>query len=240
MDLFVSSDRLEKVAAACGYTIVSVACQAEFGQTRERSMWGRKEDQSDGTDIHPTSSQDSPQPKQAPPEPAPAPPKPVAPKPAAANSNSSRIGHSIKFSGEIRSDENFLVDGSVEGSISVPKHSVVIGPKSTVQATIEAHSVLIRGQVKGKINASERVEIAQTGRFEGDLVTRRLEIHDGAVFVGTSAVHGNKEPTKAPAPQPAAQPEKKAEAAPMRPPAKPAAPTLTPMPASPQRPAAKP
>ena len=203
-------------------------------------MWGRKEDQSDGTDMHPTSSQDSPPPRPAPPEPAAAPSKPVAPKPAAANSNSSRIGHSIKFSGEIRSDENFLVDGSVEGSISAPKHSVVIGSKSTVQATIEAHSVLIRGQVKGKINASERVEIAKTGRFEGDLVTRRLEIHDGAVFIGTSAVHANKEAPKPPATQPAAQPEKKADAAPKHPPVKPAAPTPTPVPSSPQRPAAKP
>ena len=203
-------------------------------------MWGRKEDQPDGTDIHPASSQDSTLPRQAPPEPEAAPPKPVAPKPAAPISNSSRIGHSIKFSGEIHSDENFLVDGSVEGSISVPKHSVVIGSKSTVQATIEAHSVLIRGQVKGKINASERVEIAHTGRFEGDLVARRLEIHDGAVFVGTSAVHGPKQPPKPPASQPAAQPEKKAEAAPKPPPVKPAAPTLTPVPASPQRPTAKP
>ena len=203
-------------------------------------MWGRKEDQSDGTDIHPTSSQDGPQPGQAPPGPAAAPPKPVAPKPAAPVSSTSRIGHSIKFTGEIRSDENFLVDGSVEGSISVPKHSVVIGSKSHVQATIEARSVLIRGQVKGKITASERVEIAQTGRFEGDLVTRRLEIQDGAVFIGTSAVHGTKQDSKPPAAQPVAQPEKKAEAAPKRPPATPAAPTLTPVPASPQRPTAKP
>ena len=154
------------------------------------------------------------------------------------------MGQSVKFTGEIHSDEDFLVDGSVEGSISVPNHAVVIGPKSNVQANIEAKSILIHGQVKGKITASERVQLAKTGRFEGDLITRRLEIQDGAVFVGTSAVHEPKQEPLLPASQAAPAPEKKAEAAPKVPVAKPAAPNQAPdripAPAVPQRPIAKP
>ena len=146
------------------------------------------------------------------------------------------MGQSIKFTGEIHSGEDFLVDGSVEGSISVPKYSVVIGPKSNVHATIEAKSILIHGHVKGKLNASEKVEIAKTGRFEGNLITRRLEIRDGAVFVGTSEVHEPKQESLLPAPQDAPQPRQNADAAPRVPAAKPASPGRTPAPAIPKRP----
>ena len=189
-------------------------------------MWGRKEDQSNGAETLASASQASARPSGAPPRPAAAPPKPAAPAPAPPSAATSRIGQSINFKGEIHSEEDFSVDGSVDGSISVPKHAVVIGSESKVRATIEAHSVLIRGQVEGKINASEKVEIAKTGRLKGDLITRRLEIHDGAVFVGSSAVHQAKPASPAPAPPP----EKKAQAEP-KPPAPPAS-ALQPGPAS--------
>lgn len=206
-------------------------------------MWGRKEDQSNGAETLASASQASAGPSEAPPRPAVALPKPAAPAPATRSAGTSRIGKSIQFKGEIHSDEDFLVDGAVDGSISVPKHAVVIGSESQVHATIDAHSVLIRGQVEGKINASEKVEISKTGRFKGDLITRRLEIHDGAVFVGSSAVHQAK-----PAPPASArEPAKKAEAAPKpharpkpAPAARPAPPNPVPTPAISQQSLTKP
>lgn len=211
-------------------------------------MWGRKEDQSNGAETLASASQASARPSAAPPRPAAAPPEPAAPSPPPPIGGASRIGQSIDFKGEIHSEEDFSVDGAVDGSISVPKHAVVIGPESKVHATIEAHTVLIRGQVEGKINASEKVEIAKTGRFKGDLITRRLEIQDGAVFVGSSAVHQAKPAAPAPPPRAASQPDKRAEAEPKRPvpPARPAAavkpapPSTVPTPTIPQRPLTKP
>lgn len=196
-------------------------------------MWGRKEDQSNDAETLASATQASAGPSEALPRPQAAPSTPAAPAPPSAGT--SRIGRSINFKGEIHSDEDFLVDGLVEGSISVPKHAVVIGTESKVRATINAHSVLIRGQVEGKINATEKVEISKTGRFKGDLITCRLEIHDGAVFVGGSAVHQAK---------PAAAPERKPATA-SKPPAqsaKPASPALAlrPSPASEKSAAQKP
>ena len=183
-------------------------------------MWGRKEDESNGAETLASASQSSASPGGAPPEPVAAPLKPATPAPTPPRAGTSRIGQSMNFQGEIHSDEDFLIDGAVDGSISVPKHSVVIGSESKVHATIEAHSVLIHGQVEGKISATEKVEISKTGRFKGDLVARRLEIQDGAVFVGSSAVHQAKPASPAPPPQPERRAEKKAEAQP-KPPAPP-------------------
>ncbi len=183
-------------------------------------MWGRKEDESNGAETLASASQAGARPSGDPPRPVAAPPKPTAPAPAPASAGTSRIGQSMKFKGEIHSDEDFLIDGAVDGSISVPKHSVVIGSESKVHATIEAHSVLIHGQVEGKISATEKVEISTTGRFKGDLIARRLEIQDGAVFVGSSAVHQAKPASPVPPPQPEKRAEKKPEAQP-KPPAPP-------------------
>lgn len=174
-------------------------------------MWGRKEDQSHGAQTLASASPAGANPSEAPPRPSAAPPKPTAPAPATPSAGTSHIGQSINFKGEIHSEEDFSVDGSVDGSIFVPKHSLVIGSASKVRATIEAHSVLIRGQVEGKINASDKVEISNTGRFKGDLITRRLVIHDGAIFVGDSAVHQAKPASPAP------PSERKAEARPKPP-----------------------
>ncbi|MDE0261476.1 MAG: polymer-forming cytoskeletal protein [Bryobacterales bacterium] len=216
------------------------------------TMWGRKEDQSNGAETLASASQARARPSEAPPRPAPAPSKPAVPDPATPSARTSRIGQSINFKGEIHSDEDLLVDGAVDGSISIPKHTLVIGSESKVHATIEANSALIRGQVEGKINASERVEISKTGRFKGDLITRRFEIHDGAVFVGSSAVHQAKPASAAPPLQPeprapaapvsAASAKKKAEAEPIQAalPVKPAPPNPDPKPAVPQRSLTKP
>lgn len=203
-------------------------------------MWGRKEDQSNGPDTRLGAAQQNAPPREAPPRPVAAPPKPAEPKRSSDAAQSSCLGQSIRFTGEIHSDEDFVVDGSVEGSISVPKHSVVMGPRSSVHATVAAKTILIHGQVKGKLNASERVVLTKTGRFEGDLITRRLEMQDGAVFVGTSAIHEPKQEPLPPAPQAAPPPEKKAQAAPKVPAAKPAPPNRAPAPAIPQRPIVKP
>ena len=215
-------------------------------------MWGRKEDQSNGAEKPASASLARARPSEAPPRPAESPPKAAPPAPATPSAGTSRIGQSINFKGEIHSDEDLLVDGAVDGSISIPKHTLAIGSESKVHATIEANSVLIRGQVEGKINASERVEISKTGRFKGDLITRRFEIHDGAVFVGSSAVHQAKPASAVPPLQPeprapaasasASPPKKKAEAEPIRaaPPVKPAPPNPDPKPAVLQRSLTKP
>ncbi len=165
-------------------------------------MWGRKEDQGMGTGLAVAPDQLA----AAVPEPALAQRTATAPQIAPArrrDSAVSRIGESIKFKGEIQSDEDLFVDGTVEGSITVTKSMLVIGKTSRVNADIRANTLVIHGNVKGTVNAVKRVVIKETGRLEGDLVTDCLQIEDGAVFIGKSAVHIPKVPAGAPPKQPA-------------------------------------
>ena len=96
-----------------------------------------------------------------------------------------KIGKTLKLKGEMNGSEDVFVDGEVEGMIELPENALVIGPSGNVRAQVKARSVTIFGHLEGKVQAGERVEIRKTGSLEGDLVTRRIVIEDGAVFRGS-------------------------------------------------------
>ena len=96
-----------------------------------------------------------------------------------------RIGKTIKLKGELTGDEDVYVDGEVEGTIELPDNALVVGPTGKVRAQVIARSISILGHVEGKVNGGERIEIRKSGSLEGDLVTPRIVIEDGAVFRGS-------------------------------------------------------
>lgn len=202
-------------------------------------MWGRKDQEQMGGSA----------PDAAPgPTPNPAQPRPPAPNPAMAQqpptrvtdqprvAASSQIGKTVRYKGDIFCEEDLFVDGIIEGKVEIPKHMLVIGAKSQVNAKIHARSLVIHGVLKGEVKAEERIEIKKTGSFEGNLVTDRLVIEDGGVFRG----HSETRPPKAAAPAPAPAPAKAAAPAqqPSAPAPKPPAPAPAPAPRPPAQEAA--
>jgi cytoskeletal protein CcmA (bactofilin family) len=94
------------------------------------------------------------------------------------------IGKSLHVKGELSGSEDLVIDGQVEGRITLNGYHVTIGTTGRVAAEIVAKSVVVRGQVKGNITADERVEIAATGTMVGDLRAPRVVLVDGARFKG--------------------------------------------------------
>ncbi|MGD8375243.1 MAG: polymer-forming cytoskeletal protein [Acidobacteriota bacterium] len=94
------------------------------------------------------------------------------------------IGQSILVKGELSGSEDLTIDGQVEGKISLKDHNLIIGQHGKIRAELVARTVTIRGKVEGNIHASEKVEIQQGGRLEGDIVSPRIAIADGAHFRG--------------------------------------------------------
>lgn len=113
-----------------------------------------------------------------------------------AGSPRSRIGQSVAFKGEIHSEEDFFVDGVVEGMISIPKNLLVIGTNSTVKADVHAHSLLLSGRLIGQVAVVERIEIKKTGTLEGNLVTHRIVVEDGGIFRGSCDIKKPGEPAR--------------------------------------------
>ena len=85
--------------------------------------------------------------------------------------------------------EAVLVEGRVEGAIELGGHALTVGRSGKVAASIVARSVVVAGEVRGSITASERVVLEGECTVEGDIAASRLEITDGAEVRGEMAVH---------------------------------------------------
>jgi cytoskeletal protein CcmA (bactofilin family) len=95
-----------------------------------------------------------------------------------------RIGKSIIINGEVKGGEDLIVDGRVEGTVTLSESRLTIGPNAHVQADLSAKDVLILGHVQGNVVASGRVELRAGCQMEGDIRALRLAVEDNAVFRG--------------------------------------------------------
>ena len=95
-----------------------------------------------------------------------------------------RIGKSVVIRGEVKGSEDLIVDGRVEGTVTLTESRLTIGPSASVAADLTAKDVLIQGQVQGNIVASGRVELRAGCVVEGDVRALRLAVEDNAIFRG--------------------------------------------------------
>lgn len=121
-------------------------------------------------------------------------PAPAGQKPAP-EVKTAVIGPNIRIQGELSGDEDLVVEGRVEGKISVTK-GLRIGPQAQVNAEIKAHHVVIAGRVVGNVVAAERVEILPSGILDGNIRAPKIAIAEGAQFKG-SVDMGGKAPAEA-------------------------------------------
>jgi cytoskeletal protein CcmA (bactofilin family) len=97
------------------------------------------------------------------------------------------VGTSVKLKGNLKSDGDITVDGSVNGEIKT-KGTVNVGPNAHIIANVQAKNVNISGTVQGNVLASEKLSISESGRVFGDISANILSISAGAVFSGKSTM----------------------------------------------------
>ena len=100
------------------------------------------------------------------------------------------IGPSLIIRGEVSGAEPLLVEGRIEGPVNIPSGYVSVGREGVLTSTVTASEVVVRGAVLGDIHASDRVEICKGGSLTGNIVSRRVNIHDGAYITGSVATEG--------------------------------------------------
>ena len=119
------------------------------------------------------------------------------------------IGKSVVIKGELNGSEDLTVEGHVEGKIELRDHVLTIGPNGKIKAQVFAKAVIVLGEVNGNVTATEKVDIRDGGSVDGDIVSPRVAIAEGAHFRGSVDMQRKG---AAPAAQP--QPQAKAQAQP--------------------------
>jgi cytoskeletal protein CcmA (bactofilin family) len=118
---------------------------------------------------------------------APSIPSPQKETPKASDPHRADVGHigkSVQIKGELTGSEDLYLDGSIEGTIDLRDHSLIIGPNGKIKAGISARDLVVHGKVEGNVTATGRVELRKSCTLIGDVSTQRIVIEDGAFFKG--------------------------------------------------------
>jgi cytoskeletal protein CcmA (bactofilin family) len=120
------------------------------------------------------------------------------------------IGKSVVIKGELNGSEDLTIEGHVEGTIQLKDHVLTIGPNGKIKAQVFAKSVIVLGEVTGNVTASDKVDIRDNGSVDGDIISPRVAIAEGAHFRGSVDMQRKtaapaQASAKAAQPQPAAQ-----------------------------------
>jgi cytoskeletal protein CcmA (bactofilin family) len=93
------------------------------------------------------------------------------------------LGPTLRFRGELSAQEDLIIQGSVEGSITHTQ-SLTVGTDGTMKGDIRARVIVIDGKVEGDLYATESVNIRATAKVKGNVFAPRVGITEGAFFQG--------------------------------------------------------
>lgn len=104
------------------------------------------------------------------------------------------IGVTVKIKGDISSDENLVVEGQVEGTITLNGHELTVGQSGRINANVSAKTIRIDGQVNGDLVGKEKIIISKTGNVRGNLMAPTVILEEGGKFKGGIDMGGAVEP----------------------------------------------
>jgi len=89
------------------------------------------------------------------------------------------IDQETYLKGDLSFKGSFRIEGQFQGTINSDS-LLIIGEKGKVEADVKVGQIIINGEIKGNIQAVEKVEIHNRGRVFGSIVTPRLMVEEGA------------------------------------------------------------
>ena len=121
--------------------------------------------------------------------PAPAPPAPstrnVQQHSTEIERDKVNIGKSVVIKGELSGSEDLTIEGHVEGRIELRENVLTIGPNGKIRAEVFAKALIVLGEVVGNVTTTEKVDIRDNGSVDGDIISPRVAIAEGAHFRGS-------------------------------------------------------
>ena len=110
------------------------------------------------------------------------------------NGKHSRIESSTSIKGDIVSEGDFRIDGTLEGSIKT-NGKIVIGKEGLVNGGVSCNNADVEGKIKGNLFVSETLNLRSTCHIDGEVLIGKLIVESGANFNASCSM--NKEGKKA-------------------------------------------
>lgn len=103
-----------------------------------------------------------------------------------------QIGPSIHITGEVSAQEPLTIAGHVVGTIDLTGHPLTLTDSAQVKADIVADTIVVRGNVRGKLSAGARIVMNKTAIFSGNLSAPAVSVDDGAQLQGRLEIAGRR------------------------------------------------
>ena len=120
--------------------------------------------------------------------------RPTPTRAESAGTRKARIGAGLLLKGELYGEEDVIIEGRVEGKITLKQHSVIIEESGRIDADITANSICVAGECAAGVDAGRRESRRlrrsgkpgdATGGYEPHRLPRRRPeraVMDGDVF----------------------------------------------------------
>jgi len=100
-----------------------------------------------------------------------------------------------EFKGELTFKGSFRIEGTFKGTI-VSDSLLIIGERGKVEADIKVGQVIVNGEIRGTIEARDRVEVHNKGRVFGTILAPKLVVEEGAFLEANCQTTGRGTPVQ--------------------------------------------
>jgi cytoskeletal protein CcmA (bactofilin family) len=111
--------------------------------------------------------------------------------PSGASDRVSVLGPTLYFKGDLTAEEDLLIQGRVEGSITHTQR-LTVGAQGTVKANIRAQLIIVEGTVEGDLQAEKAIFIKESAKVIGNIYAPVVSILEGASFSGNIDMDGKR------------------------------------------------
>ncbi len=97
------------------------------------------------------------------------------------------IGKGVRVEGDIDFLGGMHLDGAIAGNVRsdpAPGSTLSVSESGSIDGSVDVPNLILQGQVRGDIHASERVVLGATARVEGDVYYGVIEMTLGAQIMG--------------------------------------------------------
>ena len=98
------------------------------------------------------------------------------------------LGPRSVMEGNLVFEGTLFLNGHVKGAIESRAGTIVVGEDAVIHADVFVRTATIKGEIKGTVRATERLELFPPARVYGDINAPVIQIDAGVIFEGTCTI----------------------------------------------------
>ena len=91
------------------------------------------------------------------------------------------IAKNTTFIGDISSEGDFRIDGTIEGTIKTTGR-IIVGKEGLIKGTTSCSNADVEGTITGNLNVGQLLTLKESANIQGDVTMDKLSVEPGAIF----------------------------------------------------------